>query len=704
MRKKIILSLITCSTLPLVAFSCSKTHTAKNIFIIEKNEANNNYNNVPKLGGIYAKRNSLHDSLSGNYLLRYKYIGEAKYDYLNNYFFADGISAKYLKFGLINKIQIIDNNQNISVFDSDDDIEFKVPKNLIKRDINRGFKNYIYSLVSPNPRSINSQNFTNKLQQAKSIKFYFKPNQFWFDKQGKQTQFKVLPNDLLNSLRNANLNEQQTQNLTLFGFDINLVSQNNFTNDYAQFNISKIDNIELFLNEIIENKLFSAYKPNYYAGAFYLSSNDLKHTKYIALTNSDIKQVIIKYNPAGQTDNQTHRIHILNEYEQGLVSSQDISIFNDAQQNNLIRKFKSGNKNIKLNILKTKNDSQNKYLSFNLKPNSSQIDPLYRMLMYGTNNNSGINWNHFYQGLGFEFRNNITQIINKFSLNFIVAKTQYYDNFISPDANISNAKNTNYLKIIDAIDHINENALFLDKKIYKYYAEQNKNHFFSKDSYLDIYKQLQSPWYSSIKNNITRILNKFYLTLNNEQKSKKIHFVIPLNIQKIETKMLNILNEIFNSIDPRLVIKIVDLNNNLTKQYYSIFNINSQNTIDYLVDLIEQQNLLNAFKYVDIKLFPNLKKFAQFMHANLEQQDLTSKNKNLTSKLKKAVFDFHTQFNYFDIIKIINEIKILYSVPYNIDSNVDLANFKYELIQPWFSKPTREDELIYFEDIKLRKD
>ncbi|MCS4536986.1 hypothetical protein NXS15_02515 [Mycoplasma sp. CSL7475-4] len=711
MNKKLMLSLITCSTLPVVAVACSKTHIAKNIYIIEKNESNPNYNGFEKVSGVYGKRKTLHDSLIGNYLLRYKYIGQVNFDYLNNYFFANGISARFLKFGLINKIEITDKDNNVSVFDSDDDDIFKNPKDHLKRDINRGYKNYIYTLQSQNPRSINSANFKQKLGKAKNIKFFFKSEQYWFDNQGKKTIQSITPNDLRQSIISANLNQEQIHNLNLLGFDNDLDNENNFNSKFAQFNLTNITNSDLFLSEIIENKMFSAYKANHYAGAYFLQSNDLKHTKYKSLNNDPIEYVIIKYNPVGKIDNQTHRIHILNEYEQGLVSAQDISIFNDIQQNELIRKFKANDPNVKLNIIRTKNNSANQYLTFNLNPNLEAMDDLYKLLMYGTKDNNKIDWRNFYSGLGFEFRNNITQIIDKFSLNYTVNKTQYYDNFISAESLISNAKNTNYVRIIDAIDHLNKNILFLGDKVYEYYSEENKNHYYTKDSYLDIYEQLKAPKFEQIKTNIKQMLDKFYATLNTAQKSQKIQFIIPLDLEKIETKLLSVLKNLFNSIDERLEIKIVDLDNNLAKVYYTNFNANQDNTIDYLIDVVKTQNILKALDYIDFNRFVYLNKFKQFMLQSLninnfgdDLDDLAQNSADFEAKIKKAIFDLHSQYNYFDIIKIINEIKIVYSVPYNVALNVDLANFRYELIQPWFIKPTRDDELIYFEDIKIGED
>ncbi|WP_029608743.1 OppA family ABC transporter substrate-binding lipoprotein [Mycoplasma simbae] len=697
--------------LPIASVSCSYIQPNKNIFIIEKNESNSTLNALPMLSGVYEKRNSLHDTLSGNYLLRYAYVGESKFDYLNNYFQRDGISGKFLKFGLINSIELIDSKNQSHVFDTDSSDEFINPSDLVKRDINRGYKNYIYDLVSQNPKSINSLNFKAVLANAKTIKFNLNTNKHWYDGNAQKTNFALQGNDFANSFIQANLTLTQLNNLSLIGFN-NVINPTNFEKNSIKFNLNDNKNTDLLLQEIIENKIFSAYNPdNFSIGSYVLKTNDLKHSEYVSVEKNDIAKVIIKYNPIGKVDEQTHRLHILNEYSQGLISSQEISLFNNYQQQQLISDFKSKLNNTKLSIISTFNDSNQEKLMFKDKLEHKNINNIYESLMYGSDDKN-TDYNTFYTGFGFRFRNLISQLLNKYSLNYIALKTHYYDDFISPDANISNAKQTNYERVVDAIDHFNKQTLYLNNSSSLIYSHQHRDKYFDSKSFLDIFEQLKTDNFDLISQEITALLNEFY-KLNNIDELKTVDFYVPLNLGLIDTNLQKIISQLFNSIDKRLSVKLVDLNSPQANKYYVKHNFKGQNTIEYLTELLNlsDNNLIYALEHIDQHKFAYLAKFKTefiefFAPKSVKDMDklMNSEPIEYLNKVNEFVFKLHSKFTYFEIINLINEIKTLYSVPYNLNSNVDLDSFKYELIQPWFIKPTRADNLTYFEDIKLKEE
>ncbi|MBU4690702.1 hypothetical protein KQ874_03295 [Mycoplasma sp. ES3157-GEN-MYC] len=715
MSKRYLSAILPLCVIPLTVLGCTtRQNIAKNVYVLEKNGVNDTYLNLPKTGGVWDYKNTLHDSLVGNYIFRYKFVGEAKYDYLNKYFEKNGIVGKFRKFGIIDKITIITNDGQIRLFDTDSEDEFKNPSKLTKVDINRGYKNYIYNLVSANPKSINSENFTNCLLNSKQVIFHIKSDLFWFDK-GQKTNSKVTGLDVLKSIKAANLTRKNLKHLSLLGFDIkdSLVLNNNFSDSEFKFNMAEVTNVDLLLNELANNKIFTAYRDNEWsAGAYSLIINDLKHTEYIANLHQDLKKVILKYNPVGSVELQTHRIHLMNEYEQGLITSQTIDKFDNLQQNKYIRDFKSQINGVKLNIVQTKNNSSINVLlpRFKTLSNIGDID-LYDKFMYEFD---GISKNEsaFYNGRGFELRNNLQQIINKFTLNFNLYKTQYYDNLISPNALISNAKNTNYIRILDAIDHLNKSVIFTKSQKIEYYSQILKEDYYKKDSYLDLKIQLKSRWFDEIKNNINMLLNKFYHDYNLSSK-QTITMIIPFDIKAFDFKTLEVINEIFSEIDERLIIKIVDTNDKTVDDYYEKITFNANNTIDFFIQLLtlDNKNFINSLPYIENMKFKYLIKFKEFFAEYFKinpQQILETVNNwepaDYESNMSEFAFKLHSKFNYYDIINMITELKILLTPTYNTKNNVDLDDFKYELVQSWIHKPTRDDNLIYFEDITVSKE
>ncbi|UUD36790.1 Uncharacterised protein [Mycoplasmopsis californica] len=727
--------------LPFVT-SCSSKFVAKDIYIIEKNESNPNYNKPMISTGEFAYRDSLHDSLTGNYLMRYKYIGTSKYDSLNRYF--SSVSAKYLTFGLVKKINIYDGT-NTFEFNADDDKQWSdvdpVEKHLIKKDSTAGYLNSTYKLDSKNDNSINSKKFLESLKIAKRIDFVLKDNLYYFDYLGNKTNKKILGTHFYNSLEASKLTNKQLNYLKLVGFKNSILDKKNFNATSFSFELENVTNPEMFLNELINNKAFSAIfqqknKKNIelseilYAGSYAMKTNDLNRIEYVSINNdSKIKKVIIKYNSAGEIDLQTHRIHLLNAYEQGLITSQKINIFDNFQQQDLLYKNDAGTH--KLNIIKTQND-QSKILLFSDNPNfkNATFNNNYAVMMYGKNYQNHIDYDNFYNKTGLIFRNNITQIINKFTLTYTYNKTQYYDNFINPEALISNNKNSNYTNIKSAIAHIDKNKLLIfenEKTIQdeEYFSEENRKHYYSEGAVKDIYAQFKSQKYEEIKKSINNLLNHVF-TSNKWNDSQIIKFDIPL-LQSIDQKYISILNELLNDIDQRMKINVkVEKNpENLVKMGYNLFNSNDKNTISYLSSLLtsKQNNLFLNLLHLDNEInknFNHLNTFKEYLFKKLNLPDtgptgleqlnideifaqISAKNKakEISILMESTVIAFHNENSYYDIILLINDIKNSYAAPYRIDHQINLELFNYELIQPYLLKPTRDDELVYFEDIKI---
>lgn len=693
-----------CSTLPLalVCSSCSSLYKVdKQTYVIEVNNQNETFNNLSKVSGVYEPRKTLHDTLTGNYLLRYKYKNETKYDYLNNYFYRNGVSAKFLKFGIIDEIHLVDEQNSTHIFNTDEDSQINNVTDFIHPDINRGYKNPIYQIQTNNQNSINSSFFSQKLASSKLIRFKVKNNIYWYDKD-KKTDTLINAKDIEKSIEKANLSSQQTNELKAFGIE-KMDFTTNENNSYFEIKLNNNFKAELFLDLIINNKIFSAYSDKFNYSEYYLVKNDLKHTLYKSLNNAnDIQSVLIKYNVVGKVDKPTHAKHLLNEYQQGLLSSNLLDDFSDVQQKQLIRDFNS-NKGIKLSIVQNFSNNIVNTIMFKDFIDKPDMNNIFEIMMYGKNKDKNSQISQFYSQNNVDFRNNITQIINKYTLNFIANKTNYYDNFISPNAIISNAQNTNYLKVIDANDHVSKGQINLAKNI-EFYPQDLKKNYYNAESFLNVDKQLKSLHFESISKNITKIIDNFYKE-NPNIKDKKINFILPLKLESLDTRIIEKLNKIFNEINQNLQVNIVDIHSKIAKKYYNFSNYTANNTIEYINKLLltSNNNLINALTNSDVSKYKILNKTKDLLMKFIDQNKITLNlnDKQFLEKMSEFSIKLHNKFSYFEIIKLINEIKLLYSLPYNLSSNIDLDSFKYELIQPWIIKPTREDNLIYFEDIKM---
>ncbi|WP_027334196.1 OppA family ABC transporter substrate-binding lipoprotein [Mycoplasma elephantis] len=737
-KLKIFITLSTPLTItPFITSCSSSTFVSNDVYIIEKNESNPYFNKIPLYGQEFSERKTIHDSLTGNYLIRWKYEGESVYDSLNSYF--KETSKKRLSFGLAKQIIIFD-DKNKFIFD-DDDSDGKMLNN-IKEDYGAGFLNPVYKQKSQNNKSINSDNFINKLKIAKKITFVLKDNLFFYNYLGEKTQHKIDAHNLLYSLKKC-IKDQEKNYLNALGFTNTILKEENFKNNTINFDIdNKKLRTELFINEIIKNKAFSfifqeKIKENtdiskfLYAGSYVLNKCDLEKMIYISINKyTQIKKVIIKYNAAGSVDINSYRNHLLNSFNQGLISSQNISIFNDSQQANILSLYDNGV--YKLNIINnTKNESPP--LFYDDCPNfeNTTFSKNYAILMYGKEYLKKIDYNNFYNGLGFIFRNNISQIINKYTLSYTYNKTQYYDNFINPYAKISNNKNSNYTNIKSAFPHVIKDKLFLynntsSKLVTKdYFVDENFKHYYSIENIKDITKQFKSCYFDEIRNSIKKILDKFYED-NNLNNKEIIEFDIPF-LDYLDKKIIDTLDEIFKSIDKRLKINIkVDKNiKNIQKMGYKIINFEDTDTNSFLTSLLlsKQNNLiLNLIHYnSDINCLEKLNQFKNYFFEKLnfnndDINELKSKtldeilqtiskknqNKNINYLIETLVSKYHYDNSYFHIILLINDIKNSYAAPYRIDRYINLnLLLNYELIQSHFSKPTREDDLVYFEDIKI---
>lgn len=760
MRKflKLIPALISISSMSIVV-SCNITSkfVQKNIYIIEKNESNNMANKPLLTSGNFSYKKTNHEALVSNYLLRYKFSGYSLYDNLNKYY--TGISIKSLSFGLINKI-IINTQTNKITYDNDTfDLE-------INRDLRAGYKDYIYTATSSDPKSINHPSFLENLLKAKTIKMIVRTKNY-YDSSGNVTNIKVSGKDLLNSIMYAKLNSNQKLSLSLSGINPNsLLNINNYLDNEINFTDLNITNYASFLHEIIYNNIFSFFNTKstdlnknstindiLYAGDYVLTTNNLSLREYNSInTNNMIKKVIIKYNQAGTIDEQTNRIHLLNAYEQGLITSAKLATFDDYQQQNIINGANKDKNKYKLSIIQpNSNNMQKQILMFNMAPNfkSARFNENYARLIYGENYLNAIDYESYFNGRSLSFRNNFTQLINKFTISYSILKTQSYDNFIDPNAKITNAKNTTYVKVTNAYDHITKSIILnyhIDRsdkvskmlisdpnnvnKNYYVYSESDKKKYFSLDSFKNIYNQFKSTNFQQNVLNIKNILDDFYNS-NNIDLSETVAWEYPIIIKKDNDNIkqtFKIVEEIINNIDRRIKFKIVYINSDELKNNYMVNfnNLIANNTIEYLSRMLLQNNnnLLVNLIYLNNDFFSSLSKLKKYLFEklNLSTEDIDklkeyikakksnslinflSKLKqieNIEDTIKSIVFDFHNNNDYYAIINVINDIKNSYAAPYRFDQIINLKIFNYELVQPWITKPTRDDGLVYFSDIRI---
>lgn len=760
MRKflKLIPALISISSMSIVV-SCNITSkfVQKNIYIIEKNESNNMANKSLLTSGNFSYKKTNHEALVSNYLLRYKFSGYSLYDNLNKYY--TGISIKSLSFGLINKI-IINTQTNKITYDNDTfDLE-------INRDLRAGYKDYIYTATSSDPKSINHSSFLENLLKAKTIKMIVRTKNY-YDSSGNVTNIKVSGKDLLNSIMYAKLNSNQKLSLSLSGINPNsLLNINNYLDNEINFTDLNITNYAGFLHEIIYNNIFSFFNTKstnlnknstindiLYAGDYVLTTNSLSLREYNSInTNNMIKKVIIKYNQAGTIDEQTNRIHLLNAYEQGLITSAKLATFDDYQQQNIINEANKDKNKYKLSIIQpNSNNMQKQILMFNMNPNfkSAKFNENYARLIYGENYLNAIDYESYFNGRSLSFRNNFTQLINKFTISYSILKTQSYDNFIDPNAKITNAKNTTYVKVTNAYDHITKSIILnyhIDRsakvskmlisdpnnvnKNYYVYSESDKKKYFSLDSFKNIYNQFKSTNFQQNVLNIKNILDDFYNS-NNIDLSETVAWEYPIIIEKDNDNIkqtFKIVEEIINNIDRRIKFKIVYIKPDELKNNYMVNfnNLIANNTIEYLSRMLLQNNnnLLVNLIYLNNDFFSSLSKLKKYLFEklNLSTEDIDklkeyikakksnslinflSKLKqieNIEDTIKSIVFDFHNNNDYYAIINVINDIKNSYAAPYRFDQIINLKIFNYELVQPWITKPTRDDGLVYFSDIRI---
>lgn len=742
-NKFMLLSCLTLATyLPIVAISCTQENKFidKNIYTLEFNESNPDYGKTIKNAGVFADRNSLHDSLTGNYLLRWQYDGSATYSTLNKYF--KTVSVKALKFGFINSITLnIAGTQH--VYDTDE------YDKKIKNDLLSGYKKYIYVASSKNIKSINHESFLVNLSKADSISFGFDTKQHYYDNNASKTNILASTNDLLNSIKKANMTKNQLDSLDIIGLNPeSILNKNNYKNDSIVYKLNSSKSVDMLLNVLINNKMFSLLhdskdSDNLFIGSYSLNQNNIGYKIYIlnkkSIKNVDdrVQKVIFKYNQGGKIDEETNKIHLENAYKQGLITSQDISVFNKNQQDMFINNSKEYKKSYKINVTETQNiQSIGNTIIWNSNPvaNSKEYNDIFAKLLYGSDYLKNVDYSNFYSGDGFIFRNNITNLINKFALSYNILKSQYYDNSIDPNAIISNSNNsTNYNNIASAYDHIVKEKIYVanTSESFEYYFDENEISYWSDKSFADINEQFKAYEFDKIKNSIIKILDKFYLN-NSIDKSQKIKFSLPVlieeNNENIE-KTFKIAQDIINSVDPRIEMKF-ELKNitNFKSDLFVFADYKAKNTVEYIQKLLEDHNnslLIKLFYYDNSLNLSQLKHFKDFIFKALKitqpvETDLKSlinnnKIKEFYNKIleiknvsdfnvlaQQQALNYHVKNDYYAIIKLINDIKNYYAATYRFDQIINLNIFSYEIIQPWVDKPTRDDSLVYFEDIKIK--
>ncbi|QDY88343.1 OppA family ABC transporter substrate-binding lipoprotein [Mycoplasma anserisalpingitidis] len=101
-------------------------------------------------------------------------------------------SVKKMSFDLADQI-ILTVDGVEKVYDSDD-ID-SVEDKLDKVDPNKGWTTSVVKGFSSNPRSINSAQFAADLEKSTKLSFRIRPNQYWVDKNGEKTKYKVVADD-----------------------------------------------------------------------------------------------------------------------------------------------------------------------------------------------------------------------------------------------------------------------------------------------------------------------------------------------------------------------------------------------------------------------------------------------------------------------------------------------------------------------------
>ncbi|VEU68368.1 OppA family ABC transporter substrate-binding lipoprotein [Mycoplasmopsis pulmonis] len=787
-KKGFLLFSLSMIALPILTFSCSaKNHIdSKNkyIFYEYKNQANTTSDFNFHATSVDKYIDNDVESLTSSFLFRYKYSESLEFDYVNSRVLKP--SKKWLIMNLASSIVLTMEDNSTLTYDND---EHEI---IPSANLGNGYDSKVILLTSENPSSINSKDFKNNLNKAKKIEVFLKEKNY-LNNENKLSSYSLKAMDFYYSLMRDKLSDlsiRKDMNISLKNNEINrkwnlknklslykindedLFDKNNYDNQKNSITFNKKNQWDFagfFENELIQNLVFSPVSSdfindtfdalNYGLQSYGKTLNDsLFLSDYVFISNTIEKQIfdinsdldLVDYlnKPLRVEINYTisplnqkaYEIQSFNRFKNSLLSTLDVDSLNLSDANDVI---KNQRYKISYNSLRNSNNNINKiFWKIIPESTSNNFNENFKKLIYGD-----LNLNYFYNDLSFEFRNNLSNLINYFALNFISKNKTYWHSYANDNMLIfgKNNQTNNYNKLYDAYYHLNSFTSFLKKEsINENIIDQREKFYLFKDDQNNI---LKSKNFEKIKKNLNHLLDNF---INQNNIKGNFEWQIPVYEKAINqekyfayNQVIQLIKSIHPSLKPelKLVSDIHSLNelksnsNSYTK--YIDINYSKNNLSEFFANLIfnDEVSLLYPIIFFDSKkwqnqqnlnLFTRFENFQKFFKNSIKKYfdfDLDflkteSKLNKIFSKFKSKISNFSNDEinkkiyeiieNYqreninFDLIKLVNEIDLIYTKPIDLNSFTSMEFLNLKIVQDRFDLPYREDGIINYFDIFIK--
>ncbi|WP_029906142.1 OppA family ABC transporter substrate-binding lipoprotein [Mycoplasmopsis opalescens] len=709
--KKRILILTPLIALPFSSISCFNVRAKADAshYIIQYNDVNDLED-----GGIInrVKRVEKHyESALFAPLIRWKYHGKARYDYVNNEYYR--VTLKSLEFALAKEVILDVNGTTISF--TKDEIDQKLRK--------KANQNGIVNAYSDDKNNINSENFFSSLAKAKKITFVLKDNLYFVDNNGNKTSYRVDAKSFWNSL-NYEDNFEKVKKLHK-ELSINIPKEVDFKENKITFLTN--ESLENFiLNELPNNLVYSAFGHKniknkninnlLFAGPFILKENKpniqkfIKNEEYKA-SNNGINKISIKFNPL-PIDSQTFRLQLFNGFRQNLISQAPYNEFNSKQQKEISQLFKlygltfSIPNSTNTNTIKTWWNNELD-LSKNIYFNDVLAKFYFGYDIDKIKQNPSLAKENYFNYNSIIFRNVFSNIFNTKTLANILNKRNYWNSLIgqnllfdSINAATTNAKKTyEYRYLINQkwIWETKNNKFNLIVKHTEYGPNNDIDNFFKNENIIDVSKQIKSPDFEIYKEILKNNIDDFYIQ-NPKYKNQKMSFSIPVYAEKnsfldsFYEKLINL----FNSIDPRLNVsyhyakqndlnailryKTIETNINTFSQYLKQI-INDSSISSILQSFWQNENIINSTK---------IKNILQPLKILLTSQDA---NKD------KQIIKFAQSLTTEEQLSLIKALDLVIGVFPTENNTAYVNDFDQEIVQFYYEKPLNDQGITNFQDI-----
>lgn len=745
MHKKRMIFLSSLSLLPLISCNANYINSVtNNQYTVLINQPNN----LVIQNNQYI--NSSIDKLSNAFLIDYQYTDEVEYDYINKRIKKP--SKRKMIFNLASSITLYHDNNTKQIYDND------LAEVKPESDLGTGYSTPYINLTSANNNSINNTEFINNVNKAVKIEFNLK-NINYVNHKNESTNNNLLGQDFWYSIKKNELNK--SLNLTeieKYGIDtVKFMNSDNYKNNKIIFDKkNQWDFFNYLKNELMKNTIYSPIssafintnnKQNNYGLNWYQSNldNSLFLSDYILNSNTlsqkiysinkfkniDIKnkinKIIFKYQllPLNSSEFEEQNFQ---GYNSGLISEVPLEQLNENQKQIILKNIKQNKINFSFNEQNQGNIINSFYNLKNIS--NSEYNKNFAKLIYGKE--KGINYEYFFNGESWKFRNNLSNIINHYAINFLSDKKETWLSYANPKLLIQGKddKFNNYNNLYDAKYFVNEQIIINESENKRFNQLDEENKFFQNETSNDL---LKNVYFKKNIEEIKKIVDRYYEKGN----SGKMSWSIPIYKNIITNKENVILSQMISlikSIDSRLnpqykfVYNLSDLNEiKNSKKYYTIFknqNYDFNNLKNYLLEWIKDKDnsLLILLILKNKNLFTHLNKFKDYFwnsliskniiknkltenEINLNTEPLkwiSKNNSNLNNEIKNIIDNYFLENNNFELIKLINEIELSYAKPLSLDTGIKYDNLSENLIQKRFIKPYFEKNIINYIDIKIK--